>query len=48
MAVGCLASLALYAAALLLLVPNVGPLIALFGIFVVVTLRWMRSDWPLY
>jgi hypothetical protein len=46
---GCLASLALYGAVLLLVLPNgAGLLVISFGIAVVVTVRWLRSDWPLY
>jgi hypothetical protein len=51
MAVGCLASLVLYALLAILLIPDGAPFLVvatfLVGVIVVVG-RWMRSDWPLY
>lgn len=51
MAAGCLASLALYIAVALFLVPDGLPLLAV-AIFLVAVLvianRALRSDWPLY
>ena len=49
MGFGCLASLAFYAAILTLLIPNgIVPLLIILGTFTLITLRWLRSDWPLY
>jgi hypothetical protein len=46
MGLGCLVSLAFWAALGLLFVPNIGPLLVILGLMLLVAQR--RSDWPLY
>ena len=51
MAFGCLGSVAVYLIALMLLVPDTAPLLAVV-LFLIATIlivnRWLRSEWPLY